>query len=124
MVTQLQLESEDQLLEIINDLYTKDLAYCSLYSFVDFSNFSTAKMKEFVQKLSKKTSREKPGYLFLKDFVKKLILIVTIVIRRGTNQMTLKIFRVRKFSKKFNIKIKISMESSTFSETMETSKMK
>lgn len=47
--TKLQLESEDQLVEIINDLYKKDRDCCYLYSLVDFRNVTAETMKEFVK---------------------------------------------------------------------------
>ncbi|KAK8842136.1 hypothetical protein M9Y10_026363 [Tritrichomonas musculus] len=44
----LELESEDQLLRIVNKLYTKDVNYSILYETVFFENVSSEAMKEFV----------------------------------------------------------------------------
>ena len=44
----LELESEDQLLRIVNKLYTKDVKYSILYETVFFENVSSEAMKEFV----------------------------------------------------------------------------
>ena len=46
---QLQLRDEDQLLEMINELYSKDNRYETLYEHVIFTNVSGEKMKEFVE---------------------------------------------------------------------------
>lgn len=44
----LQLKSEDQLITIINQLYTSNSKYSFLYEFVDFSNVSVNKITEFL----------------------------------------------------------------------------
>ncbi|KAK8875335.1 hypothetical protein M9Y10_005500 [Tritrichomonas musculus] len=44
----LQLESEDQLISIINKLYLKDNQYFTFYEYVDFSNVTSRKMTEFI----------------------------------------------------------------------------
>ena len=44
----LQVESEDELIDFINELYTEDNEFFNLYSYVCFKNVSTTKMKEFV----------------------------------------------------------------------------
>ncbi|KAK8875346.1 hypothetical protein M9Y10_005511 [Tritrichomonas musculus] len=44
----LQLESEDQLISIINELYLKDNQYFTFYEYVDFSNVTSQKMTEFI----------------------------------------------------------------------------
>lgn len=44
----LQIESEDQLIDIVNCLYKKDRSYSTLYSNIFFKNVSSEKMKEFV----------------------------------------------------------------------------
>ncbi|KAK8880578.1 hypothetical protein M9Y10_003258 [Tritrichomonas musculus] len=47
----LQIDSEDQLVDIINELYRQDREYCELYSFVDFKNVTTSKMREFLTEI-------------------------------------------------------------------------
>lgn len=44
----LQIESEDQLIDIVNCLYKKDRSYFTLYSNIFFKNVSSEKMKDFV----------------------------------------------------------------------------
>lgn len=46
---QLVLESEDQLIEIINELYLKDRKYSILYETVRFENLTSESIKEFIQ---------------------------------------------------------------------------
>ena len=45
---QLRLESEDELIDLINELYQKDREFFELYSYVYFKNVSSSKMKEFI----------------------------------------------------------------------------
>lgn len=44
----LQLESEDQLLSLINHLYLRDKRYSILFEFIEFSNLSQKKISEFL----------------------------------------------------------------------------
>lgn len=48
--SKLQLNTEDELLEVINELYKRDTKCSSLYEYVDFINDSGEGMKEFVKK--------------------------------------------------------------------------
>ncbi|KAK8876163.1 hypothetical protein M9Y10_006352 [Tritrichomonas musculus] len=43
----LQLETEDQLIDLINNMYKIDQSYCDLYKYVEFKNVSSDKMIEF-----------------------------------------------------------------------------
>ena len=45
----LQLDKEDDLIDIINELYLNDNKYVNLYSYVYFNNITTSKMKEFLE---------------------------------------------------------------------------
>lgn len=45
----LVLDSENDLLEVINQLYLKNKNYSNLYEFVDFENVELKSMKEFIQ---------------------------------------------------------------------------
>lgn len=45
----LRLESEDQLLDFINQLYYNNSNYANLYQYIQFSNVSVSKMKEFLE---------------------------------------------------------------------------
>ena len=45
----IQLKSEDQLLKVINGLYSENSSNSYLYSYVDFLNVSTSCMTEFIQ---------------------------------------------------------------------------
>lgn len=45
----LKLDTENQLLDFINELYYKDSTFSTLYSYVIFANVSSEKMKEFIQ---------------------------------------------------------------------------
>lgn len=47
----LQVESEDDLVYFINELYAKDSEYSNLYSYVYFKNVSSSTMKEFIEKV-------------------------------------------------------------------------
>ena len=46
----LSLESEDQLLRFVSDLYEKDVKYSNFYEYVIFSNVELSSMKEFISK--------------------------------------------------------------------------
>ena len=46
----LQLETEDQLLAFINEIYSKESTFSILYETVIFENVSSEKMKEFIEK--------------------------------------------------------------------------
>lgn len=45
----LRVQSEDQLLEFINELYSKDQSFSYLYDFVLFSNVTSNKIKDFLE---------------------------------------------------------------------------
>ena len=45
----LQLDTEEQLFEFINQLYSKSKKYSILYEFVDFNNVETESMKNFIK---------------------------------------------------------------------------
>ena len=45
----LRLDTEDQLISIINDLYINNSKFSSLYQYVDFVNLSELKISEFLQ---------------------------------------------------------------------------
>lgn len=47
--SKIQLETEDQLLSFINELYSSNYEYSTLFEFVLFKNISTTKIKEFVK---------------------------------------------------------------------------
>lgn len=49
----LQLESEDSLLEFVNELYAKDREMVDLYSYVDFINVSKNEMRKYVELFEK-----------------------------------------------------------------------
>lgn len=44
----LRIQSEDQILSFINDLYSKDQTFSELYNFVLFSNVTSSRIKEFL----------------------------------------------------------------------------
>ena len=52
MNNKLQIESEDELIEMINEIYKKDRKCSPLYANVLFCNVSQEKMKEFVTTIS------------------------------------------------------------------------
>ena len=48
IISNLQIESEDELIDFINKLYTIDKEFCNLYSHFYFNNVSTINMIEFM----------------------------------------------------------------------------